>query len=199
LPFRFGFKILRLQKTGSERAGTSRSVSITPTLLESIRKMSEVEPWKTSKAKQLLMQDIVDGKVTREMGSMVVFNMRPEYKVYKYTCFQTNLRNLRRALDKLKNSADEAKIAYGNFIQRNPPATITSYGYPVWEKSQAQTLLRSDITSGDRSSIEHKDLWQTRQEYKIYPFQVFRDHVYTEIRRHKSRAYWSFRKSTAQR
>jgi hypothetical protein len=161
--------------------------------------MSEVEPWKKSKAKKLLMQDIVDGKVTREMGSMVIFNMRPEYKMYKYACFQTNLRNLRKALDKLKHAADETKIAYDNFIQLNPPATTTFYGYPVWEKSQAQTLLRNDITSGVGSNLAHRDLWQTRQEYKIYPLKVFREHVYTEIRRHKARAYWSFKQSIAQR
>ena len=71
----------------------------------------KVEPWKKSKAKKMLTDDIISGVVDEAMDAAEVWLMRYEYSFYEYKNFQTNLRNLRAAIRKAKDSAARGHLA----------------------------------------------------------------------------------------
>jgi len=69
-------------------------------------KEAKPTPWRYSKAKELLTQDIVDGTVEDWRPPSDVLLMRPEYAPYEYENFVTNLRTLRKGLIKQQELAD---------------------------------------------------------------------------------------------
>ena len=55
-------------------------------------------PWVKSDAKFYLREDIIGRTVTKDMEPKDVYNMRPEYKEYKYNNLRVNLLSLRKAV-----------------------------------------------------------------------------------------------------
>lgn len=113
-----------------------------------------------------------------------VLAMRPE------PCrknFGTNLRNLTKAIreNQAKAGSDSAAIARDRRIF--PPSANTSQGYPRWNGSDAQRLLREDVDAGLTSSHDPKVLHQIRSAYQALLLAVFRDnHIFQEQRS----GYW---------
>jgi hypothetical protein len=113
-------------------------------------------PWRTSRAKMLLRQDIVDGTVDESMGPKEVFQMRQEYPAYEYANFANNLKSLRES------------------IKQNRGAVK-----PVpWQNSRAKMLLRQDIVDGIvNESMEPKEVFQMRHEYPAYEYDNFKTNL----------------------
>ncbi len=54
--------------------------------------------------------------------------------------------------------------------------------YPEWEGSEAQSWLKKDMKAGKHDTLQPMELWETRDAYQLFPLEVFRDHIYQEIR-----------------
>ena len=105
-------------------------------------------PWRSSKAKKLLQEDIVSNVVKPEMDATTVFQMRPEFQLYKFANFKTNLKNLRDA------------IASGKTAASKPTK---------WGKSKAKDLLRHDIITGVvKPEMDGATVFLMRPEYQLY-------------------------------
>ena len=93
----------------------------------------------------LLRQDILDGKIVDSLKPKKVFEMRPEYKPYGIVNFRSNLRSLRASIkDNIaKADSDSAALAHDRRIR--PLPAQTSKGYPRWDGSDAQRLLKEDV------------------------------------------------------
>lgn len=162
----------------------------------------KIEPWKTSIAKKLLMKDIIDGKVTVGMKAEEVYEMKPVYKDYSYHNFKNNLKNLQVSVEKLYNAAEIATEGYNNYLQycanenqMNPPGQNTvlpTRNYPKWDGSEAARFIVEDVDNGIHLSLAPREIWAARTAYKLFPLKVFRDHLNSETRRRKERAYWSY-------
>ena len=61
-------------------------------------------------------------------------------------------------------------------------------------RSAAQKLLESDIDSGDVNALKPEALHACRKEYKLFPLQVFRDHIQQAKRTRKYDAFWAAKK-----
>ena len=61
----------------------------------------------------------------------------------------------------------------------------TRGNYPEWEGSDAQKLLKKDMEDGRHETMQPMELWETRDTYLLFPLDVFRDHIYQEIRTNK--------------
>jgi len=83
-----------------------------------------VPPWRNSKAKQLLQDDIIAKRVTEDMDHHAVYEMRPEFKLYNKSNFKTNLKNL---IECCKNPLKQKS---------------------KWSTSTAKHLLKEDIING---------------------------------------------------
>lgn len=59
-------------------------------------------------------------------------------------------------------------------------AVNDSRGYPRWDGSSAQRLLKLDVTAGAHMIMKPQVLQSTRDEYKPFPLKVFIDHIYQE-------------------
>jgi hypothetical protein len=141
----------------------------------------KVDGWKNSKAKQQLKKDILDGTVPPHWKPKQVFATRPElYKDYeKY--FATNLRNLRASIKAHQDRADEDYAAVLHNLAFYPRSLMDPRGYPRWDGSTAQVLLKQDISAGSHEGINPKVFRLTREEYMAFPPKVFSDHLHQEV------------------
>jgi hypothetical protein len=153
---------------------------------------SKLPPWRCSHAKKLLIKDILDGNVIEGMAPKKVFDLRPEFQLYKYENFVTNLRNLRKQIAEKQDLADDDEAAFAHdevFGLR-----VNSKPYPRWQGSVAELLLKQDIDNGQHVHMKPRELKQSRTEYGPYPGTIFRDHIHQELRARMERPYWLARR-----
>jgi hypothetical protein len=149
-------------------------------------KAKAVSPWKNSKAKQLLFDDNVEGMVTDMMPYSEVYQMRPEFQKYEKTKFRTNFFNLLTSIRKNQDAAvrDNEALLHDVQVLKDRPRGIT------WNGSDAQEMLIKDVDNGIHVSLAPQELWNSREEYKMFPLKCFCDHIYQEICRRKVTNYW---------
>ena len=147
--------------------------------------------WAKSEAKKRLYKDILagklDGKTARE-----VYNSRPDCQVYEFKNFGPNLARLRASIAKYQHLADEdsRNLAHDRQIP-HPQAAFNPRGYPRWEGSEAECLLKLDVNAKKHKEMKPSELRETRDEYKAFPGKVFRDHISQEVRSRTTSEYWS--------
>jgi hypothetical protein len=112
------------------------------------RKKDGPAPWKKSKAKQQLREDIIDGTVKPSDGPSAVWASREIYQQYNKTKFSTNLRNLCLAIVRDQAWAVSDKAAVDNDLQLHLPAAVSHRGYPHWDGSDAERFLKQDMKEG---------------------------------------------------
>ena len=66
-----------------------------------------------------------------------------------------------------------------------PTPTHNDCGLPVWVGSDAERLLKVDISNGLYTPGNVSPLYNSRDEYKLFTQDVFRGHVHQEIRKRK--------------
>jgi hypothetical protein len=146
-------------------------------------------PWGECKARDLLIQDIIDEVVPREpcpsMPSQVIFTSRPEYAEYRYKDFCNRLSRLRAQVKQDITQADDDLEAFNHYNANNIAHKITAHGYPEWEGSKAQSQLKEDIDNNLHEMLEPKELLLYREVYDDFPLDVFHDHIYQEIKTRK--------------
>jgi hypothetical protein len=142
--------------------------------------------WFSSKAKSMLRDDILAGNVDDKMCPKLVYQSRAEFQKFPFDRFKPNLKSL---LDKIKEErkrmGEDAK-AYGHdmalLVKKlkedqadNPTAVVVTM---PWHMSEAKRLLQQDIADGRHTTMKPKDLYNSRDEYKVYALKTFRDHIY---------------------
>jgi hypothetical protein len=147
-------------------------------------------PWQDSEAKATLKADILSGKVPPDWKPKQVFATHPElYKPYaKY--FGSNLGRLRKSLKEQQDRADEDDAAVRHDLGLFPRSQNDVRGFPRWDGSAAQKLLKQDVSAGKHRELKPKELQQTRDEYKPYPSKVFSDHICQEKTSRLAKSYW---------
>jgi hypothetical protein len=146
--------------------------------------------WKTSEEKEQLRKDIINGVVKGDMKAEIVYQMHQgAYHKFKFERFKDNLQNLRNAIIKSKTAAEEDEFALLNTLQ-HWPAQVDLPPYPAWHGSVAKAYLLEDIESGVVEGVKTANVWQMRPEYKMYPLNVFRDHLNKEKKKPAEKGYW---------
>jgi hypothetical protein len=151
------------------------------------KKTKPPTPWLISEAKELLAKDILAKKVDG-MGPKAVFAMRKEYQQYEYKNFRSNLLALRKAIQLQHDLADADSAALAHDERIRPRAN--SKPYPRWDRSEAERLLKLDIDAGEHTKLKPSQLHKKRAEYQLFPPDVFRDHIYQEVRSRTESSYW---------
>ena len=148
--------------------------------------------WQCSDAKAALKAAIMGGEVPLEPAGdededvlWVFFNSRAEI----FNCggfddhFKRRLASLRKDIQRDNSRADEDLIAFNTFTKNHPKATVAAAGnYPEWEGSDAQKWLKDDMAHGKHHDLLPMKLWDSRDDYILFPLKVFRDHIYQETR-----------------
>ena len=152
-------------------------------------------PWAQSVAKQILEQSILEGNVTERSNPDIVYAEHDEYSKYDKRKFKHHLKHLLTTLTRYEKNATFANNAVANATKNHPRNELTIRGYPFWDTSQARLLLMNDINNGLTTTMKPRELWETRKEYKEFPLDVFRQHIYQENTRRKASTYWLSRKN----
>jgi hypothetical protein len=147
-------------------------------------------PWGSSRAKEMLLDDIKAGIWKLGDPPSAVWLSCPEFQVYKQSTFGNNFRNLCRWLDKEQARAKADAAAVANDRQLHPCPTITCRGYPFWDASPAAKLLQFDIEYGKADLLKPAELRNTRDEYLVFPANVFAKHVEQELRKRIEGEWW---------
>jgi hypothetical protein len=112
------------------------------------------EKWRSSKAKELLRQEIVAGNIDENSDPRTIHDSCDEFRKWPFNRFKPNLKNLIKS------------VREGN---TKPPK---------WGKSQAKKLLREDIISGAvQDAMEAIHVYNSRDEYKKYDFANFKTNL----------------------
>lgn len=144
--------------------------------------------WNKSEAKRLLEQDLASGIIPvngGEMGSREVYASRSEYAAFPIDVFTRRLASLRSIArgQNARRASDTAALMHD--LQLHPQATHNSNGIPRWEGSDAERLLKDDITNGLHTQMTPLALYTTRAEYQLFTLDQFRGHIYQENKRRK--------------
>jgi hypothetical protein len=151
-------------------------------------------PWRWSEAKKLLRDDIrhglCAGKTARE-----VYAMRTEYQCYERQKFETNYRNLKKAIAEEATRAASDASAFAHDKALFPALKAGSKPYPIWQGSDAEALLEKHVAEGRHKVMTPMDMWSTFPAYQRFPLKTFRGHIYNQVvRKGKARSYWLNRK-----
>jgi hypothetical protein len=132
--------------------------------------------WSGSKGKQLLLQDLVSGRISlnsptgwtaKRDYNLAVYNLadRPHFRLYPYDNFVTNFRNSRKKVlqQNVSSATDSFALAHDRII--HPVAPFNQLGAPRWEGSSAQKLLSADIDDAKHTRMKPQILHGTREEY----------------------------------
>jgi hypothetical protein len=147
-------------------------------------------PWAQSESKQILEQDILEGNVTERSDPELFYMMHVDYSNYEKRKFKQHLKHSLQTLTKHSQNALFANNAVANAQMNHPRGAVTERGYPFWDTSPACILLHQDICNGLTDQMKPSELWNTRNEYKEFPLDVFRQHIYQEKNRIKASSYW---------
>ncbi|KAL3788257.1 hypothetical protein HJC23_011889 [Cyclotella cryptica] len=147
----------------------------------------KIEPWKTSKAKALLIRLLRDKDSTFHLLTPErAWESSEWFKIYPKDRFISNMKNLKRSLEARElivsndNKVIEAEIASLSTLDR-----ATNREYPLWHESDASKLLEKDLKDGLKKEMTPLQFQQTREEYLVFPSDVFRKHTYQEQRKQR--------------
>ena len=147
---------------------------------------TKIEPWKTSKAKALLIRLLSDkSNLIRNKSPTEVWQMNEWFKQYPLERFINNMKNLEKALDARggivanDNREIEAELTTLRALNQQPPIR----GYPLWHEHPAMKLLEQDIKDGLHEGMTPLEFRATRPEYKEFDINIFRKHIYQEERK----------------
>ena len=200
---KFVFRYALDDESGVELTGTSRYVKViyegNAADLFDVKGEDTVqvkgEPnikWKHSKAKKLLYQDIIEGKVplyarddngNTTMATKDIYALRPEFAAYNYDKFPSRLSSLRDTIQKKMSRKGDDEIAFEAFVRYTPVSIKTSRGNIQWKGSEAQELALKDIAEGIHTEKGYRYLHEKRPEYFTnFPFELFRNKIRQEVK-----------------
>ncbi|CAB9521295.1 unknown protein [Seminavis robusta] len=149
----------------------------------------EDEEWGKSKAKKLLKDDIISGRVTDEMKPSEVKAMRPEFAKWKKERFASNLGTLKEGIARDFGRMLRDCEFYGIDIAIVKEMRKKEGKVPFY-RSAAKPLLMQDIddevhlTEIEERMISPKEIYYSRTEYQRYAtLDEFRGYLYQEIKK----------------
>ena len=144
--------------------------------------------WRSSVVRRLLEQDLLSGAIpltNAEMPPLEVYNFRPEFAQIPYDSFPRRLKALRVQCGAKLNRSTVDAAAYNNDRRFDYQATFVALGLPRWDGSDAERLLKIDITNALHEQMAPKELYISRNEYQVFTLKVFRGHIHQEVKRRK--------------
>lgn len=145
--------------------------------------------WPT--AKDLLTQDIAGGFIPDKMTTEAVHMLRAEYHLCIPANFKRNLQTLRESMRaKAGTASQDWELLQSDRMVYPIEVQPSNQPYPQWSGSQAELFLRQDVSEGKNLSLKPRDLWLSRQEFQVYPLEVFWQHLYQVIGSKQAKGYW---------
>ena len=129
------------------------------------------EPWRKSKAKEQLRQDIVSKRVTKETTPERVYTMRRKYAQYEFKRFKLNLKRLLKAADNINvATADENTKKTTRRKKKEEPVP--------WKHSRAKEILKKEIINETvKPDMTPEFVYSMHSIFSQYSFSCFKDNL----------------------
>lgn len=143
--------------------------------------------WIKSKARRMLYDGIIDGKIKNGADPEDVYQSDPEFLKWPRHRFIPNLASLKeiiardygRMMNDLKNYQHDVKKLVDQRVGEAPRKV-------PWHKSEAKKLLEDEIDKGvleqDPKPLPH-EMYNAKAEYRQFLLEEFRNHIYQEVKR----------------
>jgi hypothetical protein len=152
---------------------------------------TDLPNWRNSKARVLLLKKLESGEIPATMAPLAVWESEEEFMKHRYTRqFRPNLNALRKQVQERQQYVDFDANAYNHDRALHPISDVECRGYPRWHGDAAEMFLINDIDEKRHEWMTPNVLWCSRPEYKRFPLEVFRNHVYQECRSRLGKPYW---------
>lgn len=162
----------------------------------------EEEQWRTSKARQILVDNLDAGVLPTDPKQMppkdawgVLYSHFPEFKGMAYSKFRDRLGRLQKAHAAEHNVAKRDAAALAHDRKIHPRNKQKQNGQLVFDLSNAKLLLRRDVCLGKHKKMSLESFHQSRREYLAFDRQVFRFRVYQEVQRMKFLRYLDMKRT----
>ena len=120
------------------------------------------------------------------------------FQAYPPQKFKEYLKNLKERirLDKLAVRNDELFLQHDMNVVKSKKAF--DRGYPQWHLHKAKDKLRVNVQKKKHVNLSPSKLWEGEAEYKEFPLEIFRKHIYQEVISQSGRSYWMNKKRMKQ-
>ena len=163
------------------------------------KKATMGENWRV--AKVLLKEQLRNGSLgagSKDPPPKEVWNSKAEYTAVPYNNFQTNLNELRKKVRVQQANESRDRLALVN-DRKLHPCIDQSFPYPRWDATTAKHFLGLDIDAKMNEVMKPSQLRQTRDVYKLFPLDVFRNHINQEVKARRESSYWLDKKEKAKK
>lgn len=109
----------------------------------------------------------------------------PAFQEVKLDQFTRNLAGHRKQVKAGKRRSMEEEEMWREDLKNYPPKSTDANGKPLWDCHPAKLLLRKDVAERKNKTMKPKQLQASRDEYKDFPLEKFRPHIYQENRRRR--------------
>ena len=150
--------------------------------------------WQYSVGKKLLKKQLLDTESPiHNMSVKDIKNSNPLYK--QYPNFRKYYEDLKRQVEAEKKQAHLDDIAVERHIKNNPRSSLNRRGYPHWNGSPAEKLLRIDVYKKLHETMKPSELRMTRREYQKFPPAVFTKRVNREAEKQRLAKFWAYKRN----
>jgi len=157
--------------------------------------------WTNSEAKKVLLEHLFNKKISLDEQEMpteelweFVYKGSPAFKHVVYSQFKERLKDHRKQVGSQMGRTSTAAIALANFRKLNPKKKYDAKGRPLWDGHPAQVLLKEDVKNKRHKGVRPSAFRLTRKEYQEFELDVFRNHIYQEIRLRRFYNYLRFKR-----
>ena len=145
--------------------------------------------YKTSARRKLLITDIKSGK-HKTMQPKQLWLSRPEYQQDKLSLFRSRYYSLRKTIEAATDRMDRDEQAFAKDKEKLGIGTAL-LPYPKFKGSHAETLLKKDLDEDLHNAMTPQEMHKLHSgAYAPWPLEVFRNHIYQELRDRTERPYW---------
>jgi hypothetical protein len=158
--------------------------------------------WRSHVAREILVEDLEPGGILHGHDNLSAqevwqqyYQTLPEFGNIAFAQFSARLGDHRgQAYDDGAMAArDEEALKKDRKIF--PKQTHDVYGKPLFDGHIAQNLLRRDVKYGLQNIIAPMQLRRARPQYQEFSLDIFRQHIYQEVRRQKFLSYLEIKRS----
>ena len=107
------------------------------------------------------------------------------FKKYPKHRFVDNLKRLKKSIESHGKVIEEDVRLIQTELAALNLSEHTKRGYPHWHTHPARKLLTEDLKSGRNTGVKPQAFQSTRTEYKEFPPDIFRKHIYQENRKQR--------------
>jgi hypothetical protein len=123
-----------------------------------------------------------------------IWKLEPEFQKYPFKDFMTYNKNMKSLVSKRVMRAATEDAIYQEDMQNHPQKHITCRGTPFWGQHAARKMLMKDVEDGI-DKMEIWQLWESREEYKAFPYDFFCKRVYEVRQKACAAPYWQVKRN----